>query len=141
MWQAPRHANCTQPAAGSAAATALVCSQVALGITQCSAIYLYLLGVPHVSRRCCIMLEETGPSSGHKAGRGFREGRSVHALCCARWAGRGLRRRPIIEPTQTCLPLSPWQSSPGHNRAWAYLIGQAIALCGTLFMLITGDAM
>lgn len=65
----------------------------------------------------------------------------MHALRCARRAGRGGRRRPIIGPTLTCLPLSPRQSSPGHNRAWAYLIGQAVALCGTLFMLITGDAM
>ncbi|PRW57484.1 hypothetical protein C2E21_4363 [Chlorella sorokiniana] len=31
-------------------------------------------------------------------------------------------------------------SAPAYHRAWAYLIGQAIALSGTLLMLFTGDA-
>lgn len=68
---------------------------------------------------------------------GCRVGRTMHAPPWRKAGGA----QPMIQPSQSRLRPCPRQSSPSHNRAWAYLVGQAIALCGTLLMLFTGDAM
>lgn len=91
-------------------------------MTQCSSIYMYLMGVPHVSPLHDVSSD--GRKCMHRLGARQAE--------CSQKSG---------QHTQIHLQSSPRQSSPSHNRAWAYLVGQAIALCGTLLMLFTGDAM